>query len=109
MITIYALALAVTLILEVPIVAAFYPKQRLRMGIACAIATTATNLALNLTLTRSQLGWDATLVTGESLALVLEAAVYAYVAQRDERGWPRALAASAAANLASYGAGLLLF
>jgi hypothetical protein len=108
-IALYSLALAVTLIVEMPIVAAFYPGQRIRMALACAIATTATTLALNVALARAHLAWGEALVSGESIALVIEAAVYAYVAQRGERGWSRALAASAAANLASYGAGRLFF
>ena len=110
MIDLLALALAVTLAVEVPIVAAFYPGQRLRMAVACALATTATNLALNLALTRARLSHDETLLAGETLALVLEALIYARVARRErsEAGWSRALAASVAANLASFGAGLIL-
>jgi hypothetical protein len=102
-----ALALALTLVIEVPIVALFYPGQRLRMGLACAVATSITNVALNFALLRQLFAFDTTLLVGETLALVFEALVYIWMAPA--RGWPRALAASAAANLASFGVGLIFF
>ena len=101
------LALAITLVAETPIVAAFYPGHRLRMALACAVATTATNLALNFTLLHARLPYDPTLLVGETGALVFEAVVYALLAPR--RDWPRAIAASAAANFASFALGLILF
>ena len=101
------LALLVTLVVEVPIVAAFYAGHRLRMALACAGATTVTNLALNLVLSRTSLPYEATLVTGETVALVFEMLVYVWVAPSQQ--WARALAASAAANFASFAVGLLLF
>ncbi len=105
--SIILLALVVTIAVEVPIVAALYRGNRLRMAITCAMATTATNLALNVVLVRTTLAYDPTLLAGETLALVAEAAAYALVAPK--RDWPRALVASAAANFASFGVGLLLF
>jgi hypothetical protein len=101
------LALAVTLLVEVPIVAAFYRGHRLRMAIACAFATTATNLALNLVLMRTTLAYDPALLGGELVALLFEALVYLAVAPG--RDVSRALAVSATANFASFAAGLLLF
>jgi hypothetical protein len=101
------IGLAITLVVEVPIVAAFYRGQRVRMAIACAIATSATNLALNFLLARRTFTFDRTLLVGEAAALIAEGTVYFFVAT--DRDWRRALTASAAANLASFGVGLLLF
>jgi hypothetical protein len=100
-------ALAITLAVEVPIVALFYRGRGLRMIAACVLANAATNLAMNLLLVRAHLAYDATLLTGESAALLAEACVYGVVDR--EHDWARALTASAAANLASFGAGLVLF
>jgi hypothetical protein len=100
----YLVALAVTLVLEVPIVAACFPGRRLRMAWTCALATTSTHLFMHFVMPRWLAGPQQVIVAGEVLALVAEAAVYA-VAVR-ELG--RALVASALANAASYGAGLLL-
>jgi hypothetical protein len=95
-----------TLAVEVPCVAALYPGRRLAMGLACALGTTATNLAMNGLLPR-WLGTGATwLVTGEAAALVLEALLYWAVAR--PRDPVRAFTASALANGASFAAGLLL-
>jgi hypothetical protein len=100
-------ALAITLVIEVPIVALFYKERRLRMITACIVANAVTNLAMNLLLVRTHLAYDPTLLTGESVALLAEACVYAVVDR--EHDWAKALTASAAANLASFGAGLVLF
>jgi hypothetical protein len=100
-------ALAITLLLEVPIVAAFYPGHRARMAIAATVANVATNLAMNLVIERRLFAYSSTLLTGEAVALVAEAVVYALVAPG--RDWAKAFTASAAANLASFGAGLVLF
>ncbi len=104
-----ARALGITLVLEVPIVLAFYPGRRLRMAIAAVVANAATNLALNSVLLFGRLPYERTLLTGEAMALVSEAVVYALVSGAGTGcDWPRAVAASGAANLASFGAGLIL-
>lgn len=97
----------VTLAVEVPCVAALYPGQRGRMALAAALATSATNLPMNLLLPRWLGAGQAFLLTGELLALVLEAGVYLLAAR--PRDLPRAAAASALANGLSFGAGLLLW
>jgi hypothetical protein len=106
-----ALALTITLVLEVPIVAAFYPAHRLRMAVAAALANATTNLTLNVVLVYVGLAYHLTLLAGEAGALVFEMIVYAMVAPKVGKGrdWWRALAASGAANFASFAAGLLLF
>jgi hypothetical protein len=102
----YLLALGITLVLETPIVAALYPGRRLRLAVVCALASTATHLFMHVLLP----GWlprgVSALQVGEAVATLAEAAAYA-VAARGEVG--RALVASALANSASFGAGLLLF
>lgn len=76
------------------------------MAAVCAVTTSVTNLAMNVFLPR-WLGTGMTfLLVGETGALLIEAAVYALVAKPRDPG--RALAASAVANSASFGAGLLL-
>jgi hypothetical protein len=101
----YALALGLTIALEVPIVAAFYRGRRRLMAAACALATTATHLALHFAFPRF-LAPGAALLAGEVFATLAEAAAYAAAARG---GIGRALVASAVANSVSYGAGLLLF
>ncbi|MFO0588139.1 MAG: hypothetical protein U0441_11395 [Polyangiaceae bacterium] len=106
MIPLYLVAWGITVVIESPIVAAFYPDRRARMGAVCAVATSLTNLSMNVLLPR-WLGTGMTfLLVGEAAALLLEAAVYWLVAKPRDPG--RALAASAVANSASFGAGLLL-
>jgi len=96
-----------TVAIEAPLVALVFPGQRWRMAAACAVGTTATNLAMNLVLPR----WLGTgtefLVAGELGALVLEAALYALVSR--PRDPARALVAAALANGASFAAGLVVF
>lgn len=99
----YAAALALTLSVEVPIVAALFPGRRARLAAVAAIATAATHLFMHRVLP----GWvspGAWLFAGEAIATCVEAAAYA-AATRD---LPRALVASGLANLASFAAGLLL-
>src|SRR5580704_8681899 len=105
--SIVLLALVITIAVEVPIVAAFYCGHRVRMAIACALATTATNLALNLVLMRTTIAYDPALLGGEVAALLFEGLVYALVAPT--RDIPRALVVSATANFASFAVGLLVF
>lgn len=100
-------ALAVTIVVEVPIVALVYPRERARMALACAIATSATNLGMNLLLYRRVGSYDTYILIGEISATLVEAAVYWVVSREHEVG--RALLASALANGASFSAGLLLF
>ena len=104
---ILAVALAITLVIEVPIVAAFYRGHRVRMAIAATLANIATNLAMNALLVRGALPYNPTLLAGEGVALAAEAIVYGLVAPG--RDWAKAITASAAANLASFAAGLLFF
>jgi hypothetical protein len=102
----FVLAWALTVAIEAPIVAAFYPRRRAFMAGACAVATSVTNLAMNVLLPR-WLGTGTTfLLVGEIGALLIEAAAYAMVARPRDAG--RALAASAVANGASFEVGLLL-
>lgn len=103
----YLLALAVTLAIEVPVVAALFAGQRLRMAVVAALATTATHLAMHFALPHVVSTYVAWLVAGELLALVVEAAAYALLSR--PRSVERALVASAVANALSFGAGLALF
>jgi hypothetical protein len=100
----YLLALGVTIGVECPIVALLYARQRLRLALACAFATTATHLIVHFGLPQFFREW---LVAGEVFATLAEALVYALVARPRDVG--RALVASALANSASFGAGFLLF
>jgi hypothetical protein len=97
----------ITLAVEVPCVAALYPGQRARLAVVAALATSATNLPMNLLLPRWLGTGSAFLVTGELAALVLEAATYFFVAR--PRDLARAATASALANGLSFTAGLVLF
>lgn len=94
-------ALIVTLVIEVPLVVAFYPRERARMCIAAVLANAATNLALNLVLAPR-----GHLVLGETIALAGEAAIYALTSR--DRDVPRAIIVSAAANLSSFSFGPVL-
>jgi formate/nitrite transporter FocA (FNT family) len=94
-------ALIATCLIEVPIVVAVFPKQRLAMALAALVANIATNLALNLVLLpRGQL-W-----LGEAIALAFEASVYYWLGR--PRDLARSLVASAAGNLLSFGFGGVL-
>lgn len=99
----YLLALALTVAVEVPIVAAFYPGRRLRMAAVCAAATVATHV-LNF----AWPGWAVPgalgVWGGELFATVAEAAAYAGAGRQLGKG----LVASAAANAVSFGVGLLV-
>ncbi len=101
----YGIALAVTLAVEVPLVAAFYPGRRRRMALLCAAATTLTHLLLHFAFPAVLPRGSSPLLVGEAFATVAEAVVYT-VAVREPG---RALVASALANSCSFGAGLLLF
>lgn len=101
----YPLALAITLAVETPIVAAVFPGRRVRLAITCAAATTATHLLMHLVLPGLLPGWASPFVVGEVFATVVEA--LAYLAVGRDAG--RALVASAVANSASLAAGLVVF
>ncbi len=91
------LGLLVALVIEVPIVAAFLPGGRLRLGLACAVATSVTDSLLHWALAALASWGPVTLLLGEALVTLAEAAAYA-VASR-QRG--RSLVASVVANCAS--------
>lgn len=106
------LYLLLTLLLEVPLVALLYPGLRRRMALTCALATAATFLLMTLALPLVLGGYSAVVITGEVLALLLEAAAYA-LASRGRLppgpGWiGRALIASSLANALSFSTGLLI-
>jgi hypothetical protein len=106
MTTTVLIALAITLLAEVPIVALIYRGERGRMALTCALATTATNLAMNTLLLGSAGSYSEYLLSGEAGALLMEAGVFVLVSRDHDVG--RALVASAIANGASFGLGLLL-
>ena len=101
----WALALAITLGLEVPLIAALYPRQRLRLVGVSLLANTATNLTLNRLLPRMFDTPGAHILPGEILAVLVEAAAYSLASR--PRDLPRALLASSVANALSYSVGLL--
>jgi hypothetical protein len=103
----YALALAVTIGLETPVVAAVFPGRRVRMGLVCIAATTATHAVMHFALPRICPTFTSWVLAGEAQALVLEALAYWFFGKPRDPG--RALIASALANSASYAAGLLIF
>lgn len=91
-------ALAVTLVVEVPIVAAWYRPRARAARVALAI-----NVATNTLLNRVWLvlvPWSTfAIVTGELLSFAVEAFVYARLLRRDV---DRAIAVAGLANLASF-------
>jgi hypothetical protein len=95
-----ARAWALTVAVETPIVALVFRRQWRRMALACALATSATNLAMNLWLSRAGAGYLRALVAWELVALLAEAAVYALASR--PRDVARALVASGLANAASF-------
>ncbi len=102
----YLAALAITLALEVPVVAACFPGQRVRLAAACALTTTATHLFMHFGLPWLGLGPLGVVVVGEVLATTVEAGVYTAVSRPRSLG--RGLVASALANSVSYAAGAAL-
>ena len=106
MISGYALAYGVTVVLETPVVALAYPKERLRMAVACILATSATHLFMHFVLTALVSRLQVWLVVGEASATVLEALVYWRASREHDVG--RALAVSAVANTLSFAAGFVL-
>jgi hypothetical protein len=103
----WAAALAVTLVIEVPLVALLFPGQRLKMAAVATVMNAATNLTLNLVLPHLVWLHGQWLLPGEVLAVVTEAAAYALASR--PRDLPRSLLASSLANALSFGAGLVPF
>lgn len=103
----YWIALGITLVVEIPVVVAFFAGQRLRMGLVALVATSVTHLIMHFVLVHFVRDYDQMVLWGEVMALVLEAAAYALVSK--PRDIPRALMASATANALSYSAGLVIF
>lgn len=102
----YVLALFITLVAEVPIVAACFSGQRLRMAAVCAAATTCTHLSMHFILPQLVGSFGQFIFLGELGALLAEASVYWLASRPRDPGL--ALVASALANALSYGVGLLL-
>jgi hypothetical protein len=100
----YLLALGLTLVVEVPVVAALFPARRWRMALVCACATTATHLLLVFGFPRLLPPGAPALLAGELFATLGEAGAY-WLASRQPG---RALVASALANGLSFGAGMAL-
>jgi hypothetical protein len=99
-------AVLLSVAVEAPIVAAFYPRRRLRMATVAAVATSATNVAMNLLLPHWESSAAAFLFLGEGASFAVEAIVYALGARPLDL--PRALAASAFANATSFAFGAFL-
>lgn len=97
-------ALLITLAIEVPVVVALFPGQRVRMGAVAAVVNTASNLFLNLVLARMRSLAGHHVLPGELLAVVGEAAAYAAFSRPHDL--PRALLASSLGNALSFAAGL---
>jgi len=93
-------ALVTTLVIEVPVVAYCFPRQRVRMALVATLANTLTNLTLNVILPRIPSLHQCYLVMGESLALIIEA--FAYAAATRPRDIGRSLAVAAVSNALSY-------
>lgn len=98
------LALAITVLIEAPVVALLYRRQRWRMALVCAVTTAVTNLAMNTVLLASAGSYESYLLAGEIGALLIEAGIYVLASTDHEIA--RALVASAAANALSFGVGL---
>ena len=101
----YAVALGITLAVEIPVVAAFFPGRRRRMALACAVATTVTHVLLYFVFPVFILRRDLSLLVGEAVATLAEAGAYYAVGR--EPG--RALVAAAVANTCSFAIGVVIF
>lgn len=100
------LACALTVLLETGFLSLLVSREASFLAV-CALANTATNLALNLTLARAAGFVDITwfVYPLEAAAVLAEYGVYTLVLGRSRRLFLLTLAA----NLLSYGAGLLIF
>ena len=99
-------ALAVTVAVETPVIAAVYRSQRFRMAAVCILTTSITNVGMNTWLRSTATSYDQYVHVGEACAVLIEATVYALVARG--RDVPKAMLASGASNALSYAAGLVL-
>jgi hypothetical protein len=95
-----------TVFVESPIVATVYRTTWKKMAITAAVTTGVTNWGMNALRAIGPYDGAISLVVAETLVLFVEALVYAHMEPRGGRG--RALMASAVANSASFGLGLLL-
>jgi hypothetical protein len=98
----WLVALVLTVAIEVPVVAAFFPGQRLRLAFVALGANVVTNLVLNIVLARSAWGGHH-LVPGEVFAVVGEALAYSVFSRPPDVA--RAALASGVANLLSFAVG----
>jgi len=96
-------ALSITLAIEVPLVAAMFPGQRVRMAILATIVNTVTNLTLNYVFFGMPWLQGYHVLAGETFALVGEAAAYAALSR--PRRVVRSVLASGIGNALSFGAG----
>ena len=103
----YFIALAITLGIEVPVVAFLFRGQRRRMAVTCVVATCVTHLFMHLVLPKLIHTYDQWILIGEMAALLLEGLAYWLMSRPRDLG--RALVASAIANTLSYVAGLVIF
>jgi hypothetical protein len=101
----YLLALGLTVVVEVPVVASFFPGRRLRLALVCAAATTVTHLLLHFGFPALLPHAVSALWFGEAFATLAEAGAYWLAARQPGR----ALVASAVANSLSFVAGVALF
>jgi hypothetical protein len=93
-------ALVATVLIEVPIVIAFYPRARWRAGIIALGVNLVTNTLLNR-VWFTVVPWPTVaLVSGEAIVFACEAFAYARGIATSSR--ERAIAASATANLGSF-------
>jgi len=99
-------ALSATLLIEVPIVALAFPRQRGRLAAVAVAANTFTNLVLNVVLPAISLVRPHHVLVGEAFALIGEALVYAAAARPPAFG--RALLVSGIANALSFELGPFL-
>jgi hypothetical protein len=100
-------ALLITVVIEVPIVALIFSRQRMMMAACCLVATSVTNFSMNTLLHDWASSYAQYIIIGELGALCIEALAYGLVSR--PRDIAKALLASAVANAASYAAGLFLF
>ncbi|HEU4382083.1 MAG TPA: hypothetical protein VFR85_01170 [Anaeromyxobacteraceae bacterium] len=85
------------LVVEVPIIAAFFPGRRLQLALTCAAVNGLTYLVLHWVL--GLLHWGSLpILVGEALATLAEAVAYAVASRQPGRSF----VASAVANLASF-------
>jgi hypothetical protein len=103
----WAVAVALALVIEVPVVVLFFPGQRAKMAAVAAVANVATNLTLNLVLPHISWLHGRWVLPGEILAVVVEAAAYAVASRPHDLA--RSLLVSSLGNALSFGVGLLPF